>query len=89
MEAPPSSRFSLPIGDELEELQEDRRVTTIPYKTKAATAWGVGIFTDWASKRILKLYHLSREFAVWRPLYRNRISVLYHLSQLLITAHST
>ena len=61
----------------------------IPYKTKAATAWGVGIFSDWASKRILKLYHLSREFAVCRPLYRNRISALYHLSQLLITAHST
>ena len=42
--------------------------TTIPYKTKAATAWRVGIhvFSNWASKRILKLY-LSREFAVWRP----------------------
>ena len=66
MEAPSSSRFSLPVSDELEELQEDRRGTTIPYKTKAATAWGVGIFSDWASKRISKLY-LSREFAVWRP----------------------
>ena len=53
MEAPPSSRFALPVGNELKELQEDRRVTTIPYKTKAATAWGVGIFSDWASKRIL------------------------------------
>ena len=41
MEAPPSSRFALPVGDELKELQEDRRVTTIPYKTKAAIAWGV------------------------------------------------
>ena len=66
MEAPSSSRFALPISDELEELQEDRRGTTIPCKTKAATAWGVGIFSDSASKRILKLY-LSREFAVWRP----------------------
>ena len=67
MEAPSSSRFALPVSDELEELQEDRRGTTIPYKTKAATAWGVGIFSDWASKRILKLY-LSREFAVLRRL---------------------
>ena len=52
MKAPSSSRFSLPVSDELEELQEDRRETTIPYKTKVATAWGVGIFSDWASKRI-------------------------------------
>ena len=66
MEAPSSSRFYLPVSNELEELQEDRRGITIPYKTKAATAWGIGIFSDWASKRILKPY-LSREFAVWRP----------------------
>ena len=52
MEAPSSSRFALPVSDELEELQEDRRGTTIPYKTKAATAWGVDIFSDWTSKRI-------------------------------------
>ena len=68
MEAPSSSRFTLPVSDELEELQEERRGTTILYKTKAATARarGVGIFSNWASKRILKLY-LSQKFAVWRP----------------------
>ena len=32
MEAPSSSRFALPVSDELEELQEERRGTTIPYK---------------------------------------------------------
>ena len=43
MEAPSGSRFSLPVSYELyiEELQEKRRGTNIPYKTKAATAWGV------------------------------------------------
>ena len=61
LEAPSSSRFALPVSDELE---EEQRGTAIPDKTKAATAWGVGIFSNWASKRILKLY-LSREFAAW------------------------
>ena len=66
MEAPSSNRFALPVSDELEELQEERRGTTILYKTKAATPWEIGIFSDWASKRILNLY-LFPEFAVWRP----------------------
>ena len=63
MEAPSSSRFALPVSDE---LQKEQRGTAIPYKTKAATAWGAGIFSDWALKWILNLYQ-SQEFAVWRP----------------------
>ena len=46
MEAPPSSRYALPVSDELGELEEEQRGTTIPYKTEAATEWGVGIFSD-------------------------------------------
>ena len=49
MEAPSSTRFALPVSDELEGEQ-----TTIPDTTKAATVWGVGIFSNWDSKWIVK-----------------------------------
>ena len=51
MEGASSNRFALPVSDELE---QQRRGNAIPGNTKAATSWGVGIFSEWASKRIVK-----------------------------------
>ena len=46
-----SSRWALPVTDLVE---EQHRVTAIPQKTIAATAWGMNIYSEWAAARIIK-----------------------------------
>ena len=43
-----SSRFASPVNDATE---EQLRLTRIPEKTKSATAWGIRVWTDWATAR--------------------------------------
>ena len=42
------SRFASPVNDTTE---EQLRLTCIPEKTKRATAWGIRIWSDWATAR--------------------------------------
>ena len=51
-----SSRFKEPVSDALE---EEKRTNAVPDKTKAATAWGIGIYTEWAAHRAWKTSSVS------------------------------
>ena len=46
-----SSRFASPVNDATE---EQLRYTRIPEKTKSATAWGIRVWSEWATARASK-----------------------------------
>ena len=51
-----SSRFKEPVSDALE---EEMCTNAVPDKTKAVTAWGIGIYTEWAAQRASKTSSVS------------------------------
>ena len=46
-----NSKWALPVTDEIE---DQHRVIAIPQKTRAATAWGMNIYSEWAAAGIIK-----------------------------------
>ena len=51
-----TKRFTEPVSDALE---EEMRTNAVPDKTKAVTAWGIGIYTEWATQRASKKSSVS------------------------------
>ena len=77
-----SSRFASPVNDATE---EQLRYTRIPEKTKSATAWGIRVWSEWATARASK-----GEMAGRAPLLQMQVEDLaYWMSKFVLEARKT
>ena len=78
------SRFKEPVSDAFE---EEMRTNAVPDKTKAVTAWGIGIYTEWAAHRASKTSSVSGVRDLETPLLSMRSEELsYWLGKFGIVA---
>ena len=79
-----SSRFKEPVSDALE---EEMRTNAVPDKTKAVTAWRIGIYTEWAAHRASKTSSVSGVRDLETPLLSMRSEELsYWLGKFVLEA---
>ena len=79
-----SSRFKEPVSDALE---EEMRTNAVPDKTKAVTAWGIRIYTEWAAHRASKTSSDSEVRDLETPLLSMRSEELsYWLGKFVLEA---
>ena len=77
-----SSRFASPVNDDTE---NQLRLTRIPEKTKSSTAWGIRVWSDWATAR--STIETAGHAPAGTPLVQMRVEdVAYWMSKFVLEA---